>query len=699
MKKLLIFSSLFILVLAGCSSDSSSPTSPDTGEAPLAQATIDETGGTLEAQGFVLTVPAGALNQATVLKLFTEEPGTVFENDEAAPIFRLEGLPAGLTTGLPLRLTHSSATGDSLYALLGKSSWVPSLQATALNWEVADCSDSLGWALLEIPAREWPPDKSDPAPIRVTVIRGVAQLETDDGKFRLYWSPRMATSANVTALKGYLEEAMALYDFMGFQQEGFDAWPVKAIIMPLDYYGSWNPNPDRLGGHLEFNTRELPDAVEIKVTAAHELLHFCQYFYDPRSVWERGMISNNLVWLDEATAVYIEDYFAPDENYCSSSRGGRELTPLSGINTPAPGFDLGDHGYGMSSLIRYLAQTEGDDFLLDTYQRIKAGTELVAALNASVDLDISDQWRDFLEELLTGRIYRDVDMVVLMDYPTPTLMTIGSAGDSVGSYPREYSDLSGQTFSTSWSSGFQFSTSQRLEFWCDSPEYSISVFGIMLPDTRTLLSHAYGKVTLGNLPALQENYHDLLVLVANQRMVGPDYLGPTEITLEGRLRATEPPAGYDHGRLLIRYEADWSTGQHTMYQDMTFAEVAGVFNGSSFTASWDSTASNGVHYSGHLNVTFDPVDLHALSWSARNYSWMDDGTSADFQASGTELPEVQVSPTHLESYVEGVAASASIGSLSVTYVNSEGETYRTLDSWTCNSGSYVKVLLDDRHGP
>jgi hypothetical protein len=433
------------------------------------------------------------------------------------------------------------------------------------------------------------------------------------------------------------------------------------------------------------------------LTAGHELLHFCQYFYDPRTVLERGTESGPLVWLDEATAVYIEDYFAPGEEYCSAARGGRELALMDGLLVPREGRPMGEHGYGLSSLIRFLYEAEpgGDAFILDTYQDIKAGMHAAAALQANTTVDLTDRWMEILEELLSGNIYSDVTWATILDHPIRRLMSISGAADSTGTVNWDMPDLSGRLAYIDLNDT-EFEDNQRLVFWCDAAEYGLTAYGIAPPDNMEFLSHAYGKVTLSNLPNLNENYDQVMLLVSNQHFAGPDYTGPTEIALEGRLRESEPLPHYTHGALRIQYDADWSNGVHQVNQEMNFAEVRGTFSGTTFTASWDSTGFNDVHHSGHLTANLDPSDLHVISWSARNYSWMDDGTSSDFQASGGVLPDVAVYNNSMDARIEGVETCGAIGGLSVTFINSDGETYRSLDGYTCSTGSYVKVLLYDR---
>ena len=113
----------------------------------------------------------------------------------------------------------------------------------------------------------------------------------------------------------------------------------------------------------------------------------------------------------------------------------------------------------------------------------------------------------------------------------------------------------------------------------------------------------------------------LMAMVSNHHLAGPDYFGPTGITIQSRLRESENVGRYDHAKILIRYEADWSNSSFNIHsQDMTFVEVPGNFSGTSFSANWDSTGSGDVHYSGHVNVSLDPNTMHVVSWSAQNHA-------------------------------------------------------------------------------
>lgn len=697
MKKLSILLLFVLLGMTACSSDSDSPTEPASGSDPVATGNVGSGGGSVGNDVVILEIPAGALASDTQVKIFLDASEDPFGGETASDLFRLEGLPDNLGKAVTLKLAHGAASPDSLYGMLGGESWVPSLDETIVTWMMADCRDSVGWAIFDFEPAEQTAGKADTStPILVTTVKGISRTETSDGHFRILWSPRMATTAQITALRDNIEEAMLLYDLMGFEQTDFDAWPVQVLVKPLNWFGHWAPSSRRLGGHLAFSTKYIHDDVEMRLTAGHELLHFCQYFYDPRTVRDRGTKACSYSWLMEATAVYIEDYFAPNPEYCSEARGGRELTALDGLITPA-GRSLANHGYGQSSIIRYLAEVEDDDFILKTFADISTGTHAVEALQSQTETDLQDVWRDLLEELVTGKIYSDVTLPVLVNYGPPTILTIGSAADSVGSSGLAYPDLSGQPYFLRWTEGYYFNDNQRLEFWCDASEYGLSIYGVKEPGTRELLGHAYGKVVINNLAAVRENYTVLMALVSNHQLSGPNYSGTTGITLESRLRESENFGRYDHARVRIKYEADWSTSPDNTYgQEMNFTEVWGSFDGTTFTASWDSTNSSGTQRSGHIIVTLDPTTLDVLSWSARNYSLGVNGSSSNFQASGGAVPTDFHNSVYLDAIVEDEETCGSINNLSVTFIDEDGIVTRNLDGYTCNPSSYVKVLMNNR---
>ena len=683
------------LLAGGCSSDSTSPVEP--GPRPDATATVDAGGGELAHGGvFSLVVPAGALPDETTLELYVDEAPPVAAI-AAADVYRIEGLPADFAAPLTCRL-QVPAGADSLVGLIGAEVYVTSLQETRVTWEATACTDSLDWVIFALPAATAGAGKADAAPpVRLSAAQSITLDVTPSGRFRIAWSPVLTTEDRITRLGADLDDALEFYDTLGFVQTGFTHWPVNALIMPLaDSYGYWSPAPWRLGGHLVFDAGILASAEETRATAAHETFHFCQYFYDPRPILARALVENPGIWLDEATAVWMEGLFTDDPDYCSAARRGRELTPLDGIVTPRGVNDLAKHGYGLSSLIKYLALDEDADFVKDVYDDIAAGQHPVAALEAAVETTLPDVWREFCEMLVSGQLYVDVTLDELLAYPTVPLLVASGAADTSGTVGLAYPDLSGQPFPVTWSDGYVFPADSYLRVWCEGGATGVSVYGCKAPATRQLLGHAYGPVILANLPNLQNAYDRLVVLVSHHRLTPPSYDATSELWVQARVRRPSiAEYGYDHGKILIRYEAFWSSGLHALYQDMTYVEVPGTYNGTTFSAAWDSVDNSAIHYVGHVNATFDPADMHVLSWSAQNNAEWAEG-SRIFQASGTSLPDVSANPTSYTGSQEGEAVCAGIDQLYAAYLNADGEPTNELTSYTCNTGSYVKVLLYDR---
>ena len=487
---------IFAILLASCSSDS--PTTPTDQPAPLAQITLGPTGGTLETEDFQLHILPDQLPASTTLSLYLEPESSPQPTAEASPVYRLTGLPHGLSESLPIRIRHNSATPTApLHIMLGQFSHTPSLGTRQLNWQIVACTDSSGWALAELPLTgPAATTKEEAPPVHVTVTEGLVTTLSPDQLFQITYHPDQASELDIAALGIELDTALGLYQFMGYEQPGFNAWPLQVNVHPIEASGYWSPDPRHLGGHIALNPIVVTDVIEQATTVGHEMFHFCQYFYDLRSVLERGTEGPDHRWLDEATAVHMETYFAPPD-YQTISRIGHELELLNGLLTPRDGLTLGQHGYGVSSLIRYLAQTEqgGDNFVQNLYEDLTSGTHAAAALQAATSTDIPAQWQHILEELVLGNIYDDVTWPVLDAQAGPNLLSVGSAADTTGTLSGRMNDLSG-LLATVELDYADWTSEHRLELWAEQADIGLSVLGITTAGDRHLVAHGTPSVTL-----------------------------------------------------------------------------------------------------------------------------------------------------------------------------------------------------------
>ncbi len=717
--------SLFLpLLLSSCGGDSSSPVTPPPPTA-LSQITLGPDGGLWQHDDFQLLVPAGQLPAGTTLSLFAEDQDSTQPDAQVAAVYRIEGLPLGLDRDIPLRLRHQAAGGDSLYAMVGQTGYVPSLGRQELTWRMVACADSAGWALCDLPlsgpsiAGPSPagrknastraaatattsaalasagPDKDDAPPLRITVVNGVGSALSSQGRFSITFRPSQMSDLEIQLLAQELENTLDLYQFMGYEQAGFTAWPIQVNVQPLAYGGFWCPDPRSLGGSLTLNPNAAGDVIELPRIVGHELFHFCQYFYDPRSVLERGASGPVHRWLDEATAVHMENYFSSQEGYPSAARLGHELELLNGLLSPREGLTWGEHGYGVSSLIRYLFLHEpsADNFIQSTYEAVAAGTHAAAALQAATTIDIAGQWPRILEDLLRGHIYSDVTWPVIQTQPRPTLLTVATAADTTGTLTRTMPDLSGRLATLNLDNA-DWSSLHRLVLWTEQADCGVSVLGVKADGLRELVDHGTGSLTLWDPAMLQNLYDQLLVLVSNPRFQGPDYDGERSVTLQARVRTAAPVYTYPRLSFHLQCDAFWNDDSSTINQEINIWNVDGDFTDGHFTAAWDSTIDDGaVRFTGMLDVRVDAGFSQVDSWSARMEIWHFDDTGVRYQASGGAVPATNHSLLSFSAWLEGTETCGALDSVDLLEVNNVGS--RSLVSHDCRSTSYVKFFFEN----
>ena len=683
-----------LALAAGCSSDSRTPTG---GQAPgpLSETILGPDGGTWQHEDFILQVPPGQLPAGTTLALYAAEQESAQPAAEVAAVHRIEGIPVGMDRDFPLRLRHGAAGGDSLFVMVGQPGFVPSLGETITRWQMVACTDSAGWALCDLPVAGPAGTTKNTPPLLVTVVDGVATASSAGGRFKIHWQPDQAEQLDIEVLATELENSLDLYEFMGYEWAGFDAWPVDVQVQPMAPYGYWSPDPRHLGGLVAISTSTVGDVIEGPLTTGHELFHFCQYFYDPRSVEERGTTGPDHRWLDEATAVHMEIYFAPSDEYPSAARLGRELELLNGLLTPRDGLTSGEHGYGVSSLIRYLfAQEDGaDNFILATYQAIARGTHAVAALQAATTIDIPQRWQTILEELLLGNIYADVTWPVIDAQSRPTLLSVGSAVDTTGTLSGSMNDTGGLLARVELDYA-DWSDEHRVVLWTEPADLGLSVLGVKPDGSREVLASGTGQVSLTDPAALQESYDEFLVLVASSRFQGPGYDGSRPMTLQGRVRSA--PVAYNFPRLSYHLQLDalWDDDATTVNQEINIYNADGSFVDGVFTAVWDSTIDEGaVRFVGEITAVVDPEFSRVSSWTARTAIWHSDDTGYEYEAAGGQVPATNLYPHSFSAWLEGTDTCGALDTVTMTEVDNAGS--RSLTGHSCRSSSYVKFFFED----
>jgi len=510
----------------------------------LTSATIDGQGGTLAAGGFSLNIPAGTFNTAVDLKLYKTGTHASFAQGVVTDSFRVTGLPDDFPeTLLPdLQLT-GTLSGES-FIVVGEEVLISSKITPTMAYHLLPANSNSGLlASLPRTAAANTPIFAKDAPLRTNSsntsisldffgITGWATYNANENlrtngsqsHFLIRYAPFFVSRADLNPLFQYLEEAYSTYENMGFSYEGRSSWPITVTVMNLaaDTYGYfcksiWGNN----WSSLQFNQNKLGSLPELRNTAGHEFFHFIQYLYDSRISYSRQNPNNaftlSLHWLNEATAVWAEEKFTDTPNYVSSIRNDCEIAPFNGMEAGTQGNidDAGEHGYGMSALIKYLVSRYGESIVRDIYLKILDQQHPVRAIELAINPNfLFMAWEPFLREYVQGNIY-NVPKAPFLN-ATSGIFRIRSNTDLAKTFTETYPDLSAKLFTI----GLNYpniSPAKAINFTIDQDVCDITLFKVKSYGTLIeYMSHSSTKeLKQKDLRSLTDDKYNLLVMVTN----------------------------------------------------------------------------------------------------------------------------------------------------------------------------------------
>ena len=693
-------------MLSGCAErERLGPEEPPPTE-PVAQETIGPAGGVLQTDAFRLTVPTGAFDAANTLKLFVEQNTSPLAEYAVSDLYCIDGLP--LETADSLRIAVHVNDGNAAGAMLaiGENAYVMSAAEVRVGWWMLEAADSSGWCVGRYPA--YPGSaasrpsvsgpgglRQNPAPIRVAVVRGPLSFTSGGGRFHITYPPAATTQEKAESLGVYMERAFAMYTNMGFDAKARTTWPVNVTAQrkPIgDYGGTSYPATGDNFMYFEFNTLYMDDPNQLRTTVAHEMLHFFHFLYDPRTAAQIVHEAAPYLWLDEATATWAEVKMAADTAWVSEVRRGNEFAPLEGLQAGAA-TGAGGHGYGLSSLIKYLVRRQGEGFILATYEEFqRSGRHPIPVLEDQLNQPYTIFWHEYLGDLLQGGPYRDVTAEKIYQ-SGPFRLDLQSVG-SVASMTVAFSDLSGELFLLHPRAA-EYPDDAVLKLRCSRTECGLTAF---LAESAAnaplvLLGESRDSLVVTDLHGIAAGGREVLVLVDNSRNEPPTYDQSVPVTLTAEV--TEVP---DIGRVIgamidLTYEATWEDERVVPRQGLFFSTLSGTMTDGRFESSWDSISTDEMHYVGHIDVVVRPQDLSLVSWSAESWWYYPTpGTYNHYRASGTAAPLESQSDVEIKYWQPGEDACGSISDIYVEQV-SEGETTTELLHFDCNDESSLVIVL------
>lgn len=683
----------------GCGSDDT--TGPEPPTPPLAVQTIGPAGGILAGVDCELEVPSGAFAAAATLALHREAGELPFGGDQVGQGYRIEGLPPTWGSPLVLRLRRpagAAAADDEPALVLGEVTRVPSLGARHLVWRIVPTEVGAEWCACDVPAPE-PPDDDDAKlqvwtqEARVAMLLRHGIYATPGGRFEIRFAGGAVPDAQVIALGARLDEAYALWFGKGYRASARESWPVNVTLraMPQQTHGNFVASGWGINScYLEFNTLLLADPIEMRRTVGHEVYHFFQYFYDPRSAWAKASRGGPLLWFDEATASWAEALFGDDVNDIPFTRHNCELTPLDGAANAYDQGEAASYGYGMSALIKRVVAWQGDGFILGTYEDVQQGADPWTALLGRLTPPVVAWWNIFLDELVRNSIYADVTYERLRDERSG-LFQIAQPADTLAVFDQPYADLSGRLY---WARlrRTDFPATAMLTAKVAGAGATVAAYGFRTGAPLVWYGGHADSLAVPGLQQLAAAGTDLLLVVAHPRHQSP-YTATTPLTLTLRVRQAPDFTGFETGAMNLRYAAQWTNGS-VPQQGLLITTRNGQFAGTTFSAAWDSVdTSNGMRYAGHFTAVLNESATAIVQWSAENrWIYPTPGTYNLYRARGGSLPLVNRTTTAANFALYGTTACTGIDSIGVETVV-EGTVTRRLLSFGCNNDSYAQVSL------
>jgi len=440
-------------LLIGCNEDG--PTEPENSGTVIGEATIGSQGGKIETESFELTIPQFAFtdqNELTVSLLSGQNSTGV---NSVSGLFVIDGLPVSFNTPLELKLKVDGTTSGESFIAMGEDLFIRQAGRNKISYNLLPASVSNGSIVGEIPAPD--PDNllnklsganqiTNTKQIRVQAWTSGRRLPGSGYNFVVNVAVPGVSAAATQNLLESLEDAYHYYgNVWDFSYSARSKWPVTVNVLPLDpgvsgYYADsyWGINY----GYLEFDSQEIEDLDEARITAGHEFFHLVQSLYDPRGSYSKASGSNYThYWLDEATGVWVEKYSASLAPYSSEIVHPYQMQPFEGMQS---GTSIGarEHGYGMSILFEYLIHSGN---LLDIYEQIKSGAHPVAAVINSTDSPFN-WYPDFIRSyFLMGFPVFNVGPAFWSTNEHDTF-SINSAADSVKNFSFSYPDISARYY-------------------------------------------------------------------------------------------------------------------------------------------------------------------------------------------------------------------------------------------------------------
>ncbi|MBN1999266.1 hypothetical protein JW935_17035 [candidate division KSB1 bacterium] len=704
MKRCLFIFAIGFWTFFNCEKDSQ-PTAPsnDKGSKVLATDTIGPEGGAFGVEDFELKIPAGAFRSDNELELELLTTESTFGENNFSRRFRL-GLPAEYYQPLELRIQYQGTLTEESYIAIAEDVYTCSLDTITTAYRLVPAKESSGYLVCQLPApdvegglaKTTVADRVQGDKFYITIdgaINGYMTYVSHSDHFKIVFPNSLNAQAKI--LGNYLEEAYNTFKNMGFEHESLRDWPASVTVKELDvetfgnYYSSgWGDDY----GYLEINSKFMDNLDQLRITAGHEFFHLVQALYDPRWAYTQSKSGGVHVWLDEATAVWAEEYFTPVSNYFSSIREGHYMAPFYGMQKGAQG-NAQEHGYGMSAMIKYLVQEYGVNSLVSIYKQLQNGKHPVEAVDYYAPQPISYWWGEFLQDYVLGNLYEDVNASFWVKNKWGEFI-LRSDRDTLFTFSGSYPDLSGKLYYIKLDyAGIDKEAEMVFELTEGALSGEIYIMEHCSNNDIIALDYGSEKVMIPKIRELKEKGSNLFVLVSNSRYVSP-YTGTSDIELQVRIvKPANPLSKFDGCSIHLGVWGHYLTSDATETKKRAFFpwSCEGSFEDNVFHGSWDEVDQWGDRQTGDISAEVD-LDKEIITvFSFTNTG--DYGTYTKQESlSGSNIPLSYQEEEMMSFLLEGTDVCSHI---QLTYRWERGDDWEVIQSIECDENSGLEIIFGE----
>lgn len=665
---------------AGCGGDDATAPAPTP---PLVAGTIDDRGGELTHPDVVLTVPANALDGPADLAIHAENAGHPFGRADG-PVLRVTGLPAELGAPLTLRLRHglSPQPGDTLTFFLEEEREGHD-HGRGPAWLAAAARDSAGWCIAEVHRAGMDRGAKALADLRAAAAADVRAQTIEGGHYRLlYRGADLDQSAAAGVLQAF-ESMHAATEAMGFAFGTDDGiWPLDVLVRePAVSVACYIAAP-RGAGTFHIHPELAAAGAALAPVVAHEVLHCAQTFYDPRPSHLWGALDQDRLWLDEATAAYVEAITAGHPDYVPLGIGLDEgLAPLAGV-AGHPWLAPADYGYGMGAFVHYLCEDPGsgqtDERLAQLYEHFAAHGSVAAALAAVLDPPIAAWCVDLQRKLLENRIYR-LDSMTWAS--RPHIGRLGAALGSSVSGRLEAPDLGAALARFDWTAepppaGSALHLRARPR-GARAESLPLAAYGRSGDRDLSLLAAGVDSLTLPDWPSASASYDDVFILASRPYATGAGYAGRVELEVSATVvpdLAGIDPSRFDRVSVTVYTTNTYDNGT-TLIDDQIMITGPVAWHGGAYLAhSAEDT----------FRFVVNPATGELASWRARTRYRSIGGNVIELRLAGGPTPLDEASAEMLAYRARGHACCEILSEVFKSYAaDFQTPPYRLLTGFAC----------------